>query len=137
MSQKPTPTENTGEVRCLRHIRPININVEKMVETETQEDPTVDLDLHLRCKHFMKSRCASGDWCKRLHIYPSEDRVQCRYGDDCWYQDDCWFAHGNNIKKPNHHTDEPKEYMETPMAIVLRRKLDEKSSRWSTKIQRM
>ncbi|CAL4236905.1 unnamed protein product, partial [Meganyctiphanes norvegica] len=71
------------------------------VEHENPEyselDETVDMDIALRCAVYMSGfKCHKGDYCDKLHRFPREDRVMCKYhiAEGCERTaSDCWFWH--------------------------------------------
>ena len=69
-------------------------------------DDTIDVTTTRRCQVYMTGyRCHKGDYCDKLHRFPKEDGVVCKYfkGKGCTRDaKSCWFLHpGKKSRHPN------------------------------------
>ena len=77
---------------------------EKQYNAEyTDVDETVDIHFARRCKEYMYGfRCHRGDCCDKMHKFPREDKILCKYfktGECSRGATECWFWHpGKTVK---------------------------------------
>ena len=78
-------------------------NARKYDSEHSELDQTIDIDINRRCTVYMSGlKCHKGDYCDKIHRYPREDKVLCKYinGKGCTRPAyDCWFWHpGDTVK---------------------------------------
>ena len=108
----------------------------KVINIETYDD-TIDGIFEKRCMTFLMgmSKCSSGEYCNKYHIYPKEDGVMCQFFKDghCHRSEEtCWFLHrpGQSNKRVEPEVKEYNyNYNVEPMGHLMKRLREEERNK--------